>query len=184
MATCTSYNCDALGSYNSTLDNCSVFRTGGTSALVFLDCDHQITDPTSGVQILAEIAAGRGWLVENLKVGFQAGSPVTVDPVVSCGTSRVVKNTYTMSIFDAKVDATNNDFWNQLANGYVIGGLIANICPTDGLADIAIYVDSEISFQGGLVSEDVNTGLIRFEMTATWQSVGYDVITAPTGVWD
>lgn len=184
MATCSTYNCAALGTYNTTLDNCSTFRTGGTSSFVILDCDHQITDPTDGTQINAEIAAGRAWLIENVKVGFPGGTPVTVDPVTSCGTTRVVKNTYTMSIFDAKVDATNNDFWNVLANGRVAGGLIANICPTDGLSDIALYIDAEVSFQGSLVSEDVNTGLIRFELTATWSSVGYDVITAPTGVWD
>lgn len=184
MATCSSYNCLSLGSYNSTLDNCSTFRTGGTSAVVLLACDHQITDPTDGAAILAEIAAGRAWLVENVKVGISAGTPVTVDPITACGTAKVIKNTYTGTIYDAKVDATNNDFWNQLTNGYVIGGMILNVCGTDGLADIAIYVDAEISFSGGLVQPDVNTELIRFEVSFTWNSVGYDVVTAPTGVWD
>lgn len=184
MATCSSYNCLSLGSYNSTLDNCSTFRTGGTSAIVLLACDHQITDPTDGAAILAEIAAGRAWLVENVKVGISAGTPVTVDPITACGTAKVIKNTYTGTIYDAKVDATNNDFWNQLTNGYVIGGMIMNVCSTDSLADIAIYVDAEISFSGGLVQPDVNTELIRFEVSFTWNSVGYDVITAPTGVWD
>ena len=184
MATCSSYNCLSLGAYNSTLDNCSTFRTGGTSAIVLLACDHQITDPTDGTAILAEIAAGRAWLVENLKVGISAGTPVTVDPITACSTPRVIKNTYSGTIFDAKVDATNNDFWNQLTNGYVIGGMIMNVCSTDGLSDIAIYVDAEISFSGGLVQPDVNTDLIRFEVSFTWNSVGYDIITAPTGVWD
>jgi len=184
MANCNSYNCDSLGAYNSTFDNCSTFRTGGTSALVLLACGAILADPTDGTEINALIAAEQAWLIENVKVGIQAGTPVTVDPVTSCGTPKVIKNTYTMSVYDAKVDATNNDFWNQLINGYVVGGFIANICSTDRLDDIAIYVDAEVSFSGGLVNPYVNTELIRFELTATWNSVGYDVITAPTGVWD
>lgn len=184
MANCNSYNCLSLGTYNTTLDNCSTFRTGGTSSAVLLACGATLADPTDGTEINALIAASEAWLIENVKIGISAGTPVTVDPITACGTAKVIKNTYTGTIYDAKVDATNNDFWNQLTNGYVIGGMILNVCSTDSLADIAIYIDAEISFSGGLVQPDVNTDLIRFEVTFTWNSVGYDIITAPTGVWD
>lgn len=184
MATCNSYNCLSLGTYNSTLDNCSPIRTGGIFAALLIDCGVTISDPTDGTELNALIAAEQAWLVENVKIGIAAGTPVTVDPVTACGTPRVVKNTYTGTIFDAKLDATNNDFWNQLTNGRVIGGMILPICTTDGLSDIAIYIDAEISFSGGPVIPDVNTDITRFEISFTWNSVGYDVITAATGVWD
>jgi len=184
MATCNSYNCDSLGAYSSTLDNCSTFRTGGTSNIVLLACGATLADPTDGAEINALIVAEQAWLIENVKAGIGAGTPVTVDPVTSCGTARTIKQTFTGTIFDAKVNETNTDFWNRLNNGYVIGGMIMSICSTDGLTDIALYIDAEVSFTGGLVSPDVNTELIRYEETFTFNATGYDVITAPTGVWD
>jgi hypothetical protein len=169
MANCASYNCQSLSTWESTLDNCATYRAGGSSSIILLACDHTITDPTDLTAINAEIAAGRAWRMENVKVGFTPGSPETVAPVTSCGTERVINNTYSVTIFASQVSSDNTTFINALTSGYVIGGLMFGVCPTDGLTDMLIYADAEISFQGGLVLPDTNADVIRYEMTASFK---------------
>lgn len=169
MANCASYNCQSLTTWESTLDNCATYRAGGSSSIIILACDHTITDPTDLAAVEAEIAAGRAWRMENVKVGFAPGSPETVASVTSCGTERVINNTYSATIFASQVSADNSTFINSLTSGYVTGGLMFGVCPTDGLTDMLIYVDAEISYQGGLVLPDTNSDVIRYEMTATWK---------------
>lgn len=169
MANCASYNCQSLTTWESTLDNCATYRAGGSSSIIILACNHQITDPTDLVAVGAEIAAGRAWRMENVKVGFSPGSPETVASVTSCGTERVIKNTYSATIFASQVSEENSTFINALTSGYVTGGLMFGVCPTDGLTDMLIYVDAEISYQGGLVLPDTNSDVIRYEMTANWK---------------
>lgn len=182
MANCDSYNCQSLNTWESTLDNCATYRAGGSSSIILLACDHTITDPTDLAAIEAEIAAGRAWRMENVKVGFAPGSPETVAPVTSCGTERVINNTYSVTIFASQVSSDNTTFINALTSGYVIGGLIFGVCPTDGLTDMLIYADAEISFQGGLVLPDTNADVIRYEMTATFKG-NVETFTDTEGVF-
>lgn len=183
MAQCA-YNCDTLPSYNSTLAGCTLTRSGGSSNVVFLGCDHGITDFTDGTQINDAIDAGNAWLVQNVKIGHAKGSPNTVDPVTSCGTQRVLNNTYTFTLFDAKVNEENADFWNTVTAGYIFEGAIFSVCTTTGQTDIALVTESQVSVSGSLVNPDVKTDNIRFELDGTWTGDGLAVVAAPTGVWD
>lgn len=183
MATCATYNCLSLDTWESTLDNCATYRAGGSSAIILLACDHQITDPTSVTQVDAEIAAGRAWLMENIKVGLTPQTPETVAPVTACGTERVINNIYQMSIFASQVNETNATFVNSLTAGYVLGGVIIGVCETDGLTNLLLYSDSEVAVQGGLVLPDNNSDVIRFEMTATFKTQGVDVYEDTEGVF-
>ena len=169
MANCASYNCQSLSTWESTLDNCATYRAGGSSSIIILACDHTITDPTDLAAVEAEILAGRAWRMENVKVGFAPGSPETVAPVTSCGTERVINNTYSVTMFASQVSSTNATFVNALTSGYVTGGLMFGVCPTDGLTDMLLYADAEVSYTGGLVLPDTNSDVIRFEMTATFK---------------
>lgn len=183
MANCSSYNCLALGEYETTFDNCATYRAGGIPSIILLACDHQITDPQSLAQVEAEIAAGRAWRVENIKGGLTPQTPETVAPVTSCGTERVVNNVYQLSIFDSKVSQLNAEFWGTLSAGYVLGGMIMGICSTSGLTDLMIYADAEVSVQGGVVSPDTNADVLRFEMTATFKLQQVEVLDDDEGVF-
>jgi len=169
MANCASYNCQALSTWESTLDNCATYRAGGSSSILILACDHLITDITDLQAVNIEIAAGRAWRMENVKVGLNPGSPETVAPVTSCGTERVINNTYSATIYASQVSSSNATFINSLTSGYVTGGLAFGVCPTDGLTNMILYADAEVSYQGGLVLPDLSSDVIRFEMTATFK---------------
>lgn len=178
MATCQSYNCDSLGSYDQTLDNCALFRKGGSSQIILLACGAELTDSSDEAEVEALIAAEQAWYLPNVKVGLSAPTPETVAPITSCGTERVVNNVYTGTLYDAKVSATNTAFINQLIAGYVIGGMILKVCDTDGLSPMQIYIDAEVSFSGGLVLPDTNSDIIRYEVNFTFKS---NSIETPAG---
>ena len=169
MANCAGYNCQSLETWESTLDNYATYRAGGSSSIILIACGATLTDPTSLTEIDALIAGGEAWRMENVKVGFSPQSPETVAPVTSCGTERVISNTYSATIFASQVSTSNATFINSLTSGYVTGGLMFGVCETDGLTDLLLFADAEISYQGGLVLPDTNSDVIRFEMTATWK---------------
>lgn len=178
MATCQSYNCLDLPPYDETLDNCALYRKGGISQMVLLACGVEMTDPSDETELDALIAADQAWYLSNLKVGLDAPSPETVDPITSCGTARTVNNVYTGTLFDAKVSEANTLFYNQLIAGYAIGGALLKVCDTDGLAPMMIYVNAEVAFSGGLVVSDTNSELIRYELNFTFKTNSLETLAA------
>lgn len=178
MATCQSYNCDTLGSYDQTLANCTLFRKAGISEIILLACGVELTDPEDEAEIAALLAAEEAWYMPNLKVGIDAPSQETADPVTACGTQVVVNNVYTGQIFDAKVSATNTAFVNKLIAGYSIGGMLLKICDTEGLTPMMIYVDAEVNFSGGLVVPNTNSEYIRYEVNFTFKSNALETLDA------
>ena len=69
MANCYSYNCDdPLG--NHLLNDCGNEKQGGIKDIIILECNHQLTDPSSQAQVEDEINAGRATKIQNLKIGF------------------------------------------------------------------------------------------------------------------
>ena len=183
MASCATYNCLALDTWESTFDTCATYRAGGSSSIILLACDHQITDPTDLTAVNAEIAAGRAWRMENVKVGLTPQTPETVAPVTSCGTERVINNVYQLSIFASQVNQSNADFVGTLTAGYVLGGVIVGVCSTAGLTDLMLYADAEVSGQGGLVLPDSNSDVIRFELTATFKIQKVEAFADVEGVF-
>ncbi len=183
MATCATYNCNSLTEFESTLDNCATYRAGGSSSIILLACGHQITDPTDLAAIEAEIAAGRAWRMENVKVGLTPQTPETVAPVTACGTERVINNVYQVSIFASQVSSDNSTFINALTAGYVLGGIILGVCETTGLTDLLLFADAEVAVTGGLVLPDTNTDVIRYELTATFKTQGVEVFEDTEGVF-
>lgn len=182
MADCATYNCQELSVFESTLSNCATYRAGGSSSIIFLACGHDITDPTDLAAIEAAIAGGTAWRMENVKVGITPGTPETVAPVTSCGTERVINNTYTATIFASQVSQENSEFINTLTSGYVLGGVIFGVCETDGLTNIMLYADAEVAIQGGIVLPDTNADVIRYEITATWKG-NVEVFSDTEGVF-
>ncbi len=178
MATCQQYNCDTLGTYESTLDNCSTIRKGGSSQAALIACGTTMADSSDEAELTALVAADNAWIIENVKIGLSVSSQDTVDPVTSCGTSKVVNNVYTGTLFSAVVSENNTEFINKLIAGYVVGGMILKICDTDGLAPMQIYIDAEVSFSGGLVLPDTNADVIRYEVNFTFKSNSIATVAA------
>jgi len=90
MANCNSYNCDSLGTYDQTLESCTLFRKAGVSHIVLIGCDQVLADPEDETELEALIAAEDAWSMPNIKVGWDAPTQETADPVTSCGVPVVV----------------------------------------------------------------------------------------------
>lgn len=178
MATCAAYNCESLGTFDSTLEQCTTYRKGGISSIILIGCGQTLADATDEAEVEALINGGNAWLLENVKVGLDAPTQETQDPVTACGSAIVINNVYTGTLFAAQVNDNNTDFVNRLIGGYVVGGLIGRICDTEGLTDIQVYVDAEISFSGGLVIPNTNSEYIRYEVNFTFKSNDLAIQTA------
>lgn len=182
MANCVNYNCDDFPDFELNV-NCKKGYPGGANKLVLFDCDHQVTDFENGTQILAEIAAGRAVLIENLKIRVNKGSPVTVESPVDCAPDVVTDYTRTGSVFDSNISATNDTGWETLLSGRTVGALLFYNCG-EGDDARSTLIDAEISFSGDKVFPGANE-FQRYEIDFTWKGL-YTMaktINTPVGVF-
>lgn len=182
MANCINYNCDDLQPHLLNQD-CGDPLLGGLSDAVLFDCDHTVTDFTNGTQVLANIAAGKAWKVQNIKVGIPAGNPVEIDSLKACGTQTLVTYERTGTWVDGNVNNFNiTDFYNPLFRGRSIGGMILKEC---GAGDSKVtLIDHEITFRGDRIIPDNNKELQKFEATFSWKSKDMNErINEPVGVF-
>ena len=182
MANCINYNCDDLQPHILNED-CGDPLLGGLSDAVLFDCDHLVTDFTNGTQVLAEIAANRAWLVENIKVGIPRGAPTEIDSFRACGTQTLVNYVRTGTWIDGNVNNFNiADFYNPLFRGRSIGAMILKECGNPNSK--VTLIDSEITFRGDRIIPDNNNELQRFEADFTWKSKDMsEQINEPVGVF-
>ncbi len=179
MANCLNYNCnDDLGDHIPV--DCGEYPLGGIDAAIILACDHQVTDVSNGTQINAEIAAGRAWLVENIKVSIPDPSPITITNPVACRVDRLVNYDRSGTWQDANVNADNIDFYNILLSGQSFGGLILRECDENRVT----FVDSEVTFQGGRLIPDNNDNFQMFNATFNWrEKTDADIFNEPANVF-
>lgn len=182
MAYCINYNCDPLGIHTLNED-CGDELLGGLSDAVLFDCNHTVTDFTNGTQINSNIAAGRAWLVRNIKVGLNAGSPVNIDSLKACGTQTLVTYERSGSWIDGNVNAENiDDFYNPLFRGRSIGAMLLKECGNSSAK--ATLITAEITFVGDRIVPDNNNELQRFEATFNWKDKNMPTqINEPAGVF-
>lgn len=170
MGDCINYNCeDLLGDH--TLNSCGEEYLGGIDAAVFLDCGHQLTNPSNGTQIAAEIAAGRATLVKNIKVGMPKASPVEIESNVACSTPKLVTQERALTYIDGNVNSANTSFYNNLSSGRSFGGMILHLCGTSeaDAGEKVLWVDAECRFTGSLVVPETNNEFMRFEGDIKWR---------------
>lgn len=184
MANCINYNCDPLGTH--TIDNsCKGIVKGGVQNLILLDCNHQMTNPSSAAQLNSEINANRAKIITNVRCGFNKPSPITVESLVSCGVPRPVNYDRVGTIKDGNISSTNIDFWNSLVSGRWLGGMVLLECYDAGDKPYVTWINAQVFCEGGRVVPDVNTGVQLFDMEFKWRSLRdaqrYD---APVGVTD
>jgi hypothetical protein len=167
--------------------SCPGFSNGGIPAFIVLECGHQITDPSNGTQVLAEIAAGRAHLVEGEGVSLSINdpSPVTRDSSSPCNTTpKLTTYDRTGDYLNDNISTTNDTFHEKLFDGRRFGGLIALRCSGESASDFVLFVDATITFRGGLiVGAKLNDGA-RYKGQMVWQSIASPIqYAAPSGVF-
>lgn len=184
---CTS---DPLGDYE--LADCANDPVGGMSAVIFLECDHQLVaadfedTATLGTKINAEITAGRATLVERCSLTFEAASAVTQDSLVPCETASLVTYERTANYVNPNISNTNIAFHNNLFDGRNFGGLISYECGYDDSTETKYisWVDASVKFTGSRIVPGANTEFQRFEGTGAWKSkFNPQRYECPTGVF-
>ena len=82
---CVSYCDSSLLDHN--LVNCNEYKLGGVSAIIVGACGTELAEPDNSTEVQALLAAGTAKLIEDIRFALPAGSPVTVDSPIGCGTS-------------------------------------------------------------------------------------------------
>ena len=181
MANCIDYNCTDL--LDHVKNDCEEERQGGSDQIIILDCDHQLTDPSNASEVQAEISAGRAKLVQNVKVGFDKPSAVTVDSNIACRTPKVVNYDRAGTIMDGNVNQYNNDFYDAITNGRAVGGIIIYECGDPANPKVS-WIDDAVEVQGGRVFPNTDTEFQRYELDFAWRSLGEPAIyDAPAGIF-
>lgn len=184
MPNCINYDCDdALGEYNE--NQCSEELPGGSNKAVLLECNHQLTDPSSAAQIEAEIAAGRAKLITAAYFEIPAASPTTQESVEACKPPTLVTYTRTLIHRNGQVNINNASFYSTIFGGKKFGGVILYECGTsDSINPQVTWIDNQVTFTGNRILPG-SSELQRFEGTGTWISRAEPTLHAvPAGIFD
>jgi len=185
MSNCLNYDCnDPLGSHLP--NDCGEEILGGVSAILLLECNNQLTDPSSASQINAEISAGRAHLLQNLKVGLDAPSPVEIDSNVAGGTTKLVTYDRTGTLIDGNVSQNNVEFYNKVFGGRVFGGAILYIIGTQEATggELTTFIDASVTFTGGLTIPSNNNEFMTFNGMFKWRKRDMPTLeSAPVGIF-
>lgn len=182
---CLNYDCnDPLG--NHLPNTCGEELLGGGGGALLLECDHQLTDPSSAIEIAAEIAAGRATLFENVKIGIDAASPIEVDSNVACGTTTLVNYDRTGTWIDGNVNSNNVTLYDKVFSGRTFGGLIIYQCGTAEAesGELVEWINSAIKFTGSKLLPNNNNEFQTFTGAFKWRKKTMPSLhTAPTGIF-
>lgn len=184
MYNCIDYGCgDPLDDYNQNICNEKVL--GGLGAMIVLFCNHTITDPSNGTQILANITAGRAKLISGMMATIEAPTPIQIDPYVPCQTQDTINYDRTGTYKNGNVSSNNDEFHNTLFAGKPFGGLILYNCSSDSSGNNWVdWITSAVKFNGGKIIPANDNEAQRYEGTFAWREINGPVrYAAPTGVF-
>ena len=176
---CVSYCDTSLLEHN--LVNCNEYKLGGVSAIIVGACGTELVDPSDDVEVDALLTAGTARLIEDIRFALPAGSPVTVDSPIGCGTPIRINEDRTATLYDANVTDENNLFWNDVNNRRV-AWILAYMCDSGKV----IYIDPPqgLSTSANFILPEQNNELQRYEVTFSWRDKNiptqYD---APAGIF-
>lgn len=184
MYNCPDYGCDPLGTY--VLNECSEILLGGFDQALFLECNHQITDPSNATQIQSALSDGTATLVSGASFSIEAPTAVKVDTLVACQPQRIVTYNRTGVYRNQNVNPTNIDFHAPIERGRTFGGLIIRMCSeTDSGTGYVYWIDATVNMEGGLIGPPNNTELQRFEFTMNWIAKnGPSMHAEPAGIFE
>lgn len=147
MSSCN-YNCDnQLGTYEE--NECQLELPGGSNQIIFLECGHGITDPSSYTQVHNAIIAGKARLVSGVAVDIPAASPNKQTSKVPCRADTLLSYNRTVNYYNPNVSTTNDEFHSQLFGGHNVAGVIIYMCGTDD--PYVYFIDSPMLFTGSAV---------------------------------
>jgi hypothetical protein len=163
------------------LVNCNEYKLGGVSAILVGACGTELVDPENAEAIDALILAGNAKLIEDIRFALPAGSPVTVDSPIGCGTPIRINEDRTATLYDANVTDENNAFWNDV-NNRRIAWILAYACDSGKV----IYINPPVGIttSANFIIPEQNNELQRYEVTFSWRDKEipsqYD---APAGIF-
>ena len=144
--------------------------------MLFIACDHEVTDWSNTSQVEAGIAAGKITLISGVKPQMPAPSPVEVEASIGCGPeNELLAFDFSLTWIDRNYTQSNTSFYNQL-NKYK-GYLAMYLCNADELVVNDKYV---VTFQAAPVYPPNGSAAIQYEATAAWRGLDLpDTYTAP-----
>jgi hypothetical protein len=184
MANCIDYcYSDPLG--DPEVIECGRDPVGGLSAVILLECNHELTDPSSAAQVNAEIAAGRATLVQRASLTVDKPSPVTQESKVPCETPSLVTYDRKGVYENPNVTQQNISFHDNLFDGRRFGGMIMYECGTAEDDDQYVtWIDAAVKFTGGRVIPAKDTEGQSFQGDFAWRGMrNPQRYPAPAGIF-
>lgn len=176
---CVSFCTSDLPDHN--LVDCGEYKLGGVSAIIIAKCGVVLVDPSSDTEIDALLTSGDAKLVQDIRFSMAAGSPITVDSPIGCGTPIRINEDRTATLFDANVTDENVEFWNDI-NGRRIAWILAYLCDSGKV--IYINPPQGITTSAQFIVPEQNNELQRFEATFSWRDKNIPLqYPAPPGVF-
>ena len=126
-ANCPSYQCADLDPYPEA-DSCQTYK-GGVNQLVLLKCGLSL-DITNGTAVLPAIEAGDAIKYTNVKINWDAPTPVTAPSYVGCIKEVVAAYDWSIPFIDRNVVAGSVDHYNSVnsATGFTFGAALFYEC--------------------------------------------------------
>jgi len=179
MANCVNYNCtDDLN--DQVLLNCDDDMLGGASAVIFLACDHTVTDPSVAAQITDAIAAGKAWKYTDVAVSITKATAVKITPPAGCATEKVINYERSGTYKDGNVNSTNILNYDVLFKGAPLGGMIIYECG----ASRVTWINAKIQFEGDRLLPESNKEIQMFDASFNWLQPEMPTIHAlPVGIF-
>ncbi len=182
---CINYECtDELPDHST--NECGRGLLAGISAMILLECNTNLTDPSDAADVQNEISNGRAKLVTGIKVGFDQPSPKEIESFLVGGTANLSTYDRSGTIKDGNVNGNNNTFYQSLFSGRTFGGAIFYIKGSEqGNQGAKIFfVDAAITFTGGLPVKDNNDENMVFNGVFKWIKLeAPDLLPAPPGIF-
>jgi hypothetical protein len=151
------------------------------SAILVGACGTELVDPSDSVEVQALIDAGTAKIIEDIRFALPAGSPVTVDSPIGCGTPIRINEDRTATLYDANVTDENNTFWNDV-NNRRIAWILAFLC--DSGTVVYINPNVGITTSANFIIPEQNNELQRYEVTFSWRDKNIpSQYAAPAGIF-
>jgi hypothetical protein len=151
------------------------------SAILVGACGTELVDPSDATAVQNLIDAGTAKLIEDIRFALPAGSPVTVDSPIGCGTPIRINEDRTATLYDANVTDENNTFWNDV-NNRRIAWILAFLC--DSGTVVYINPNVGITTSANFIIPEQNNELQRYEVTFSWRDKNIpSQYAAPAGIF-
>lgn len=182
MADCLSYNCTSIG--NHTPNDCGAEILAGFSEVILLECGHNITNWESAAQYTSALNAGTAIMVQEVRAGIDAPSPIEIEPTVSGAPPTVVNYDRTATLKDGNVSGANDDWYTSANVGRSFAGAVF-YSNSDSDNPIINVITGRVKLVGGKVVADNDNDTQRYEHILKWRSkTGPRQYAAPTGIFD